>query len=149
MDIHTILGMLPKEVLLFIIGGFIALFIWVFKLIKMQFQEQSKLFRDEHEQIKKDINEIKTDLKKNTSLTNSCIYNDLDTIVHRGETYGVWSSSIAQSFEELYKRYIDAGDGIDGGANLRKRADAIEINDKKYIELMNKYYQHKKEMIEH
>lgn len=91
---------------------------------------------------------IEKALRQNTDVSNTCLFNDLDSMLRKAEITKVWSANMADQWEKMYKRYLDAGDGVDGGASLRKRADAIEINDVKYAENITKYNRFKKEAIE-
>ena len=145
---REILNYLPREVLVVLILALIALGGVFIRIVishaKRQIKEQQLSFQN----VIKTLNEIKESLKINTFLTNTCIYNDLDNMLRKAEVTGVWSSSLSQQFEEMYNRYLDAGDGIDNGQSLRKRADAIEINDNKYIEYMHKYNNYKKNLFE-
>ena len=145
---REILNYLPREVLVVLILALIALGGVFIRIVishaKRQIKEQQLSFQN----VIKTLNEIKESLKINTFLTNTCIYNDLDNMLRKAEVTGVWSSSLSQQFEEMYNRYLDAGDGIDNGQSLRKRADAIEINENKYIEYMHKYNNYKKNLFE-
>lgn len=143
-----ILNYLPREVLVVFILALTALGGILIRIIISHLKEQIKEQQVSFQNVLKTLDEIKENLRLNTFLTNTCIYNDLDNMLRKAEITGVWSSSLSQQFEEMYNRYLDAGDGIDNGQSLRKRADAIEINDNKYIEYMHKYNSYKKNLLE-
>lgn len=138
---EKIIQFISKEILITVIGTLLGGYLLIGKFAL------SKILKAT-EKIWNRLDEIEKSLHKNNTVTNACLFNDLDNMLRKAEITKVWSSSLAEQWEIMYARYLDSGDGLDGGASLRKRADAIEINDMKYAENITKYNRFKKEAIE-
>lgn len=150
--LEKIIMFFPKEVLVFlIIFSFSVIGFFVKQTIdylnRNHSSEQDKI-NNEILKINNVLSQLTESLEKNNVLTNTCIYNDLDEMLRKAEITGIWSSSLAQQFEDTYARYLNAGDGLDGGHNLAKRAAAIKIDDNLYHDYMHKYNTYKKMQLE-
>lgn len=142
---EKILHSLPNEILIAFIGIMICGYVF---LIKYFAPKTIKSLDNQWKEIKNRLDNIETTLALNNKMTLACLYNDLDGMLRKAEVTGIWSSQLNEQWEEMYKRYLDSGDGIDGGASLRKRANKIEINDLQYAENVMNYNKTKKAMIE-
>lgn len=140
-----IINFFSKEILVSII---ITLLSGYLLLIKIFVPKIITNFNKQWKDINNKLDTIEKNLLKNNSLALACLFNDLDSILRKAEITGIWSSTISEQWERMYRRYLDNGDGLDGGASLRKRADNIEINDAKYVENVSNYNKNKKAMIE-
>lgn len=144
---EKILSTLSTEILVGFIGVLICGYVF---LIKFFAPKVVKSIDKQWTDINKRLTNIETGLSQNNKMTLACLYNDLDGMLRKAEVTGIWSSQLSKQWKEMYNRYMDGGDGIDGieGEDLKSRSHKIEVDDLKYAENVINYNKTKKAMIE-
>lgn len=141
------LSLLPVEILIALIVLLITGYVF---LIKYFVPKIIKNINNQWTEVNTRLDKIETGLSQNNKMTLACLYNDLDSMLRKAEVTGIWSSQLSKQWKEMYNRYMDGGDGIDGieGEDLKTRSIKIEVNDLKYAENVINYNKTKKAMIE-
>lgn len=142
---ESLINIFTKNELITIIGVLVGGYVVFGKFV---ISKILKTINTQWEEVQRRLNKIEITLEKNNTVTNACLFNDLDNMLRKAEITNIWSSSLSEQWEIMYARYLESGDGLDGGASLRKRADSIEINDLKYAENIIRYNKFKKDAIE-